>query len=186
MKGSTRLGFEGSVFSKFHFTKLFYKSFGMIPDQFPTDVWLDNAGKFLRVEVFIQEICWIVGFESIGSFVSFFKRRFGMFSYWYDRSQKNLKQKSMEMALKFIHGSCAEDYVSKEKHSSICELKPISISCNKTKLWLPEWLKQILMSWARCSMRLVKKTGTWSHLLNVNDLWIFTRALIQWIHLYRS
>jgi AraC-like DNA-binding protein len=96
-------------FSKFHFLRLFKKSFGMTPNQFLTEVRLENASKLLVKGVSVQDTCWLVGFDSMSSFSGLFKRRFGTSPTNYIQIRKKTKEKSMENPLKFIPGCFAEN-----------------------------------------------------------------------------
>ena len=95
-------------FSKFHFLRLFKKSFGLTPNQFLTEARLGNAKKLLSQGASIQDTCWRVGFESTSSFSNLFKRKFGTSPICYARAQKNIKAKSIENPLDFIPGCFAE------------------------------------------------------------------------------
>lgn len=99
-------------FSKFHFLRLFKKSFGVTPNQFLTEVRLKNARKLLKQGVSIQDTCWLVGFDSMGSFSNLFKRRFGASPTSYVHIQKNIEEKSLANPLKFIPGCFAKKLVA--------------------------------------------------------------------------
>ena len=91
-----------ATFSKFHFIRLFRKSFGFTPHQYLTRVRLTKAKQLLREGNPVTEVCEAVGFESPGSFAGLFKRTTGMSpSAWQDR-QLLLEQKRTSAPLDFI------------------------------------------------------------------------------------
>lgn len=101
-------------FSKFHFLRLFKNSFGLTPNQFLTEVRLNNARKLLLEGVSIQDTCWQVGFNSVNSFSNLFKSRFGTSPTKFVQIRKKVKEKSIENPLKFIPGCFADNYGWKE------------------------------------------------------------------------
>lgn len=103
-----------AAFSKFHFLRLFRKSFGLTPNQFLTEVRLENAKKLFTQGVSVQDVCWQVGFESLSSFSHLFKRRFGTSPTSYVQLQRNIKEKKIENPLMFIPGCFAENFNSKD------------------------------------------------------------------------
>ena len=65
-------------FSKFHFLRLFKNAYGRTPNQYLTDCRINRARKLLEEDCLsVSEICFEVGFESLGSFSSLFKREVG-------------------------------------------------------------------------------------------------------------
>lgn len=101
-------------FSKFHFLRLFRKSFGLTPNQFLTEVRLENAKKLLTQGVSVQDVCWQVGFDSLSSFSHLFKRRFETSPSSYLQLQKEIKEKKTDNPLMFIPGCFAENFNLKD------------------------------------------------------------------------
>ncbi len=65
-------------YSPFHYHRLFQRVFGETPHEFLTRLRLDRAKALLaRGELPVTEICWEVGYESLGSFSSRFKEATG-------------------------------------------------------------------------------------------------------------
>ncbi|MFQ5525003.1 MAG: helix-turn-helix domain-containing protein [Thermoanaerobaculia bacterium] len=65
--------------SPYHLLRLFKRAFGQTPHQYKTERRLQQARELLvRTASPVSEICNRVGYESIGSFGSRFKRRFGV------------------------------------------------------------------------------------------------------------
>jgi AraC family transcriptional regulator len=64
--------------SPHHFLRLFRQVYGETPHQFLTRLRLKQALDLLqKTEIPVTEICFLVGFESLGSFSSLFKRHCG-------------------------------------------------------------------------------------------------------------
>jgi AraC-like DNA-binding protein len=65
-------------FSRFHFIRLFQRSFATTPHQYLTRRRLDRARELLAAsELSVTEICFAVGFQSLGSFSTLFHRTTG-------------------------------------------------------------------------------------------------------------
>lgn len=61
-----------------HFLRSFRQAFGITPHQFIQSRRLDEARRLLQSsEIPVTEVCFQVGFESLGSFSALFRRRFG-------------------------------------------------------------------------------------------------------------
>ncbi len=68
-----------AALSPFHFQRMFKSAFGVSPMQFLQRRRLEIARELLTTsEDDVTTICQSVGFESLGSFSSLFKRRFGL------------------------------------------------------------------------------------------------------------
>ncbi len=68
-----------AAISPFHFQRMFKSAFGISPMQFVQRRRLEVARQLLSTtEEDVTSICLAVGFESLGSFSSLFKRRFGV------------------------------------------------------------------------------------------------------------
>jgi len=61
-------------FSPFHYHRLFQRAFGETPHHFLTRLRIDRAKALLAAgELAVTEICWEVGYSSLGSFSTRFK-----------------------------------------------------------------------------------------------------------------
>ena len=69
---------DEAYFSKFHFIRLFREIYGKTPHQYLTTVRIENAVQMLGNGVPVSEVCYLVGFESVGSFSTLFKRYRGL------------------------------------------------------------------------------------------------------------
>jgi AraC-like DNA-binding protein len=63
--------------SEFHFHRLFRATFGETPHDFLTRLRMDRARQMLASERSVTEVCFEVGYESLGSFSSKFRAQFG-------------------------------------------------------------------------------------------------------------
>jgi AraC-like DNA-binding protein len=63
--------------SEFHFHRLFRAAFGETPHDFLTRLRLARARQMLASERTVTEVCFEVGYQSLGSFSSKFRARFG-------------------------------------------------------------------------------------------------------------
>jgi AraC-like DNA-binding protein len=65
--------------SPFHFHRAFVRAFGITPHKYFTQYRLERAAHMLGLsERSVTDICLDSGFESLGSFSSLFRRRFGV------------------------------------------------------------------------------------------------------------
>ena len=65
-------------YSKFHFARAFAAAYGETPRAYLTRRRLERAKTLLRVaNLSVTEICFLVGFESLGSFSALFRRVVG-------------------------------------------------------------------------------------------------------------
>lgn len=63
--------------SEFHFHRLFTSTFGETPHDFLTRLRLDQAKQMLASDRTVTEVCFEVGYESLGSFSTKFRWQFG-------------------------------------------------------------------------------------------------------------
>jgi AraC-like DNA-binding protein len=67
-----------AAFSRFHFHRLFREHFGVTPHEYVTEKRVTRARELLAAtEMPITEVCLAVGFESLGSFSTMFRRHVG-------------------------------------------------------------------------------------------------------------
>ncbi len=65
-------------FSRYHFLRLFRDTFGKTPREYLIDLRLEKAREMLiNDEAAVTEVCFRVGFSSLGSFSSLFSRKVG-------------------------------------------------------------------------------------------------------------
>lgn len=63
--------------SKYHLIRLFKKYCGLTPMQCLMDKRMEKSKEFLKNGMTVTETCFAVGFESLGSFSTLFKRKTG-------------------------------------------------------------------------------------------------------------
>lgn len=95
---------DEAYFSKFHFIRLFKKVYGKTPHQYLTFVRIENATQLLRIGKPVTEVCYAVGFESLSSFGSLFKRIVGSTPSAILEEQQQIKIQIAKSPLKFVPG----------------------------------------------------------------------------------
>ena len=66
-------------FSRFHFIRLFRQAYGNTPHQYMMSLRMREAEKLMEdPELRIQDICFAIGFESVGTFTTQFTKVNGM------------------------------------------------------------------------------------------------------------
>jgi len=73
--------------SKYHLLRLFKKYYGMTPRQYLIDKRVEKSKQLLEKGMSVTEVCFAVGFESIGSFSSLFKGKSGVSPSQYQKEQ---------------------------------------------------------------------------------------------------
>jgi AraC-like DNA-binding protein len=97
-----------AFFSKFHFIRLFKKTYVRTPHQYLTFVRIEQSKLLLQKDNTIAEVCYAVGFDSISSFTGLFKKIAGQTPYVYQQEKKRIKEETILMPLKFIPNCFAE------------------------------------------------------------------------------
>lgn len=97
---------DEALFSKFHFIRLFKKVYGLTPHQYLIHVRIEKAMQFLRSGMAVSDTCFAVGFESLSSFSSLFKRTAGISPT--DFTTYQMKALVAQKPLGFIPGCFAE------------------------------------------------------------------------------
>jgi len=99
---------DQAYFSRYHFIRLFSKIYGKTPHQYLTAVRIEQAKLLLQTDLPVQQVCFAVGFDSIGSFSSLFKRQVGANPAQYRTAQLSRKAEIAKAPLKFIPNCFAE------------------------------------------------------------------------------
>jgi len=77
--------------SPFHYHRLFARTFGETPHEFLTRVRIDNAKRMLALDQLpVTEVCFAVGYESLGSFSSLFRTMVGYSPSEYQRGIRKI------------------------------------------------------------------------------------------------
>ncbi|WP_282124942.1 helix-turn-helix domain-containing protein [Marinifilum flexuosum] len=72
--------------SKYHLLRLFKRYYGQTPNQYLMDKRIEKAKLCIKNGLSISETCYEVGFESVSSFSSLFKRKTGFTPRAYQKS----------------------------------------------------------------------------------------------------
>lgn len=99
---------DEALISRFHFVRLFKSVYGRTPHQYLTYVRIQKAKLLLDAGTGVAETCYSVGFESIGSFTTLFKRYVGMTPASYRRHRRQRKIDLVQMPFCFVPNCFAE------------------------------------------------------------------------------
>jgi AraC-like DNA-binding protein len=99
---------DEACYSKFHFIRTFKSIYGKTPHQYLTAVRVEKAKELLEQGVSVTEVCFAVGFDSLGSFTGLFKRRAGITPSEYRRERLERKAEIEKEPLRFIPGCFAD------------------------------------------------------------------------------
>jgi AraC-like DNA-binding protein len=101
---------DEACYSKFHFIRMFKSIYGRTPHQYLTHVRIERAKEMLEQGVSVTEVCFAVGFDSLGSFTGLFKRRTGFTPSEYQRQQVERHAQIKKEPLRFIPGCFAMQF----------------------------------------------------------------------------
>ena len=93
---------DEACFSKFHFTRLFRQIYGKTPHQYLTAVRIKRARHLLTGDATVAAVCFAVGFESITSFTSLFRRRVGVTPARFQREAHTQRDQLKATPIKFV------------------------------------------------------------------------------------
>jgi AraC-like DNA-binding protein len=93
---------DEAYFSKFHFIRLFKKIYAKTPHQYLTAVRIAKARQLLSAGTGIADTCYAVGFDSIPSFTTLFKKLAGITPLVYQQQRLQLLENIKEAPLEFI------------------------------------------------------------------------------------
>jgi AraC-like DNA-binding protein len=93
---------DEAYFSKFHFIRLFKKIYGRTPHQYLTFVRIEKAIQLLSTGQSPSEVCYSVGFESLSSFGSLFKRIVGISPSAFLEERQQTKMQISKNPLNFV------------------------------------------------------------------------------------
>lgn len=102
---------KNACLSRFHFHRLFTKVYKITPHQYLTQKRINKAKDLLDKEgLTVTEVCNTVGFESIGSFSTLFKKEIGFPPQYYRNMAWLKQQQAKEQPKKFIPHCFIESY----------------------------------------------------------------------------
>ncbi len=100
-----------ALLSRFHFHRLFTRIYRRTPHQYITQVRMEKARLLLNDDdKSVTEICNEVGFESLGSFSTLFKKEIGFAPQYYRNMAWLKKQQTKEQPRGFIPHCFIESY----------------------------------------------------------------------------
>ncbi|NOT75890.1 MAG: helix-turn-helix transcriptional regulator [Cyclobacteriaceae bacterium] len=99
---------DEAFFSKYHFIRLFKKSYGKTPHHYLTSVRIHHASLLLQSGKSAIDVCHAVGFESVSSFTGLFKKIVGITPSLYQQRQLQIKTDVQKAPLKFVPNCFAE------------------------------------------------------------------------------
>jgi AraC-like DNA-binding protein len=89
-------------FSKFHFIRLFKNAYGQTPYQYLSHLRITKAKDLLKSGLPVNEVCLLVGFDSVSSFSGLFKRSTGSTPSAFQQQQLRRKAELEQKPLHFI------------------------------------------------------------------------------------
>lgn len=101
---------QQALISKFHFHRIFKQVYHKTPHQYITQKRLEKAKTLLSENKLVTEVCNEVGFESITSFTSLFKKEMGFPPTYYRNMAWLKKQASLQQPKRFIPHCFIEQY----------------------------------------------------------------------------
>ena len=63
--------------SKFHLLRLYKRYYGRTPHQYLIDKRIEKSKEYIRTGMSVSDTCYAVGFESLSSFSTLFKKKTG-------------------------------------------------------------------------------------------------------------
>lgn len=94
-------------FSKYHFLRLFKKSYGKTPHKYLTSIRIEKAKYFLNQGKSSSEVCYALSFESLSSFTHLFRKYIGMSPQAYSRERARLREETVQTPLRNVPGCFA-------------------------------------------------------------------------------
>ncbi|MFK7924287.1 MAG: helix-turn-helix domain-containing protein [Bacteroidia bacterium] len=94
---------QEAYLSKYHFLRVFKKTYRITPHQYLLRRRIEQAKDALREnKLNVNEICYLTGFESHGSFSSLFKREVGMSPSQYRKFYLKQREQAQKQPRQFI------------------------------------------------------------------------------------
>lgn len=108
-----------ACFSPFHFHKLFTRIYKITPHEYLTQVRIAAAKRMLgQKETSVSQVCHNVGFESLGSFSTMFKKKNGVSPQAYRHSALERAEAADNQPKAFIPHCMLRYYQDAEKQDS--------------------------------------------------------------------
>jgi AraC-like DNA-binding protein len=101
---------QQAFLSPFHFHRIFRQVYRHTPHQYLTRKRIEKAKDLLKENKPVTEVCNEVGFESIGSFSTLFKKEIGFGPTYFRNMAWLKKQEALKQPKKFIPHCFTEGY----------------------------------------------------------------------------
>lgn len=101
---------QQAFLSRFHFHRLFTQVYRHTPHQYLTRKRMDKAKDLLAENKPVTDVCNELGFESIGSFSTLFKKQIGYAPTYFRNMAWLKKQEALKQPKKFIPHCFIEGY----------------------------------------------------------------------------
>jgi AraC-like DNA-binding protein len=101
---------QQAFLSRFHFHRLFTRIYRSTPHRYLTQKRIEKAKQLLAENKAINDVCCEVGFESLGSFSTLFKKKIGFAPTFYRNIAWLKKQEQKKQPKKFIPHCFIESY----------------------------------------------------------------------------
>lgn len=98
---------DEAYFSKFHFIRLFKSIYGQTPHQYLKTVRIGKAKEYLKNDIPVSEVCFLVGFDSVSSFSGLFSKVVGRTPSAYLKHYQQNKRSINNTPLAFVPGCYA-------------------------------------------------------------------------------
>ncbi|MEO5777294.1 MAG: AraC family transcriptional regulator [Flavobacterium sp.] len=113
---------DAAHFSKFHFIRVFKKTYGKTPHQYLISVRIDMALLLFKNGVPVSEAYYLVGFESLTSFSALFKKEMGTSPSSFLKQHIIRKQEIKQNPLNYV-SSCFAYKLGWSKNSNFEEVQ---------------------------------------------------------------
>lgn len=111
---------QKACFSPFHFHKLFTRIYRKTPHEYLTQVRIEAAKRLLRQNnTTVSQVCECVGFESLGSFSTLFKKRSGVSPLLFRERAVEKQLATEQQPARYIPGCLVSFFAPAEKQDSI-------------------------------------------------------------------
>jgi AraC-like DNA-binding protein len=101
---------DEACFSKFHFARLFRDVYGKTPHQYLSDVRIAHARNMLIAGATVAKTCFSVGFDSVSSFTTLFRRRTGFTPAAFQRRAIDKQDEMAKRPIKFVPNCFTEKH----------------------------------------------------------------------------
>jgi AraC-like DNA-binding protein len=101
---------QKAFLSRYHFHRLFSKVYKKTPHQYLTLKRIEKAKDLLAENKQVNDVCNEVGFESLGSFSTLFKKEIGFAPTYYRNMAWLKKQQAKEQPKRFIPHCFIDSY----------------------------------------------------------------------------